>query len=132
MTPVAGCSGSDNSGSGAGVTGDQSSASDTTAQSGYVTVQGHDLSYDCSGEGSPTVVFQHGLGGNSTDWAATTKLLEGVHWCRFDRVNAGDSAQDNARHQGSDSVAELHEFLAAVDVTRRTCLRATRLADCSH
>ncbi len=66
-----------------------SDAAGAETTSGHVTVQGHELSYNCIGEGSPTVVFMHGVGQASLDWAATARLLSDVHTCRFDRGNSG-------------------------------------------
>ena len=115
VTLLTGCGGS-----GSGATSDSSStaeSTDPTAISGYVTVQGHDLSYDCGGEGSPTVIFMHGLGGQSADWGFVSSMLTDAHWCRFDRVNAGDSEHVAARHSVMDSVTELHDFAAAAGLT---------------
>jgi len=108
---LAACGGSASSGSGA-----TSEPAESAAASGYVTVQGHELAYDCVGQGSPTVIFLHGLGGAAVDWAATARLT-GVHSCRFDRVNAGDSEHADERHQATDSVAELHDFAAAAGLS---------------
>ncbi len=99
---------------------DRSSASEAAGPettSGHVTVQGHELSYNCIGEGSPTVVFMHGLGLASLDWAATARLLSDVHTCRFDRVNSGASEYVDGRRQVMDSVEEAHEFVAAAGLT---------------
>ena len=63
-------------------------------------VGGHRLHLDCAGSGSPTVVLESGLGGNSRLWgriadgtAATTRV------CAYDRAGTGwsDDASGSAR-----------------------------------
>ena len=85
----------------------------TALADGRFEVQGHRLFMECSGTGSPTVIFLHGLGGNSSDWSGTLGALGDVHTCIYDRVNAagGRSSTDTARHTATDSVEELHTLL---------------------
>jgi len=128
MTLLAACGGSGSSEAGST---DEASAnrSDGLPQAGgYVTVQGHDLAYDCIGEGSPTVIFLHGLGGAAVDWAPAATMMTDVHSCRFDRVNAGDSEHVEERHQPMDSVTELHDFAAAAGLSPPFVLAAHSFA----
>jgi pimeloyl-ACP methyl ester carboxylesterase len=76
-------------------------------------VGGHRLHLQCTGVGTPTVVLESGLGGNSALWtriaggtAATTRV------CTYDRAGTGWS-EDASRPQDSNAVAaDLHELLA--------------------
>lgn len=84
---------------------------------GMVSVQGHSLSFDCRGAGSPTVVFLAGLDNDSSVWDQALTGLSAVHSCRYDRVNTGGSSQDPGQHGIADRVAELRGFLTAAKVS---------------
>jgi pimeloyl-ACP methyl ester carboxylesterase len=119
----------------AGVVASCSSAGDTTAAPSPTTsstaappaaaggidamfdVGGHKLHLACQGTGSPTLVYLHGLGGDSSDAPATyAPLAKRVRVCVYDRVNAGRSDSDAGRHTGADSVRDLHALLDSADV----------------
>ncbi len=77
-------------------------------------VGGHRLHLQCTGTGSPTVVTESGLGGNSRLW---TRIVNGTapttRVCTYDRAGTGWS-DDASRPQDSAAVvADLHELLTA-------------------
>lgn len=71
---------------------------------------------ECRGTGRPTVLFLHGVGGQSADWAATLSDLQGIRTCNYDRVNVGRSDVDPGRHKAIDSVEDLHALLDVAGV----------------
>ena len=54
-----------------------------------VQVNGRGLYLACTPGESPTVVFSHGVGGQSGDWDATVSNLVDIPTCVYDRVNVG-------------------------------------------
>jgi pimeloyl-ACP methyl ester carboxylesterase len=78
-----------------------------------VDAGGHKLNLNCKGTGSPTIVFENGLGGNLGTWFQTDVAdgFPSVRTCAYDRLNAGTSDRVSARHTGQDSVRDLHTLL---------------------
>jgi pimeloyl-ACP methyl ester carboxylesterase len=57
-----------------------------------VDVGGYELYYECSGQGTPTVILEAGSGGDSSAWAAVIHGIEGTtQVCAYDRANTGRS-----------------------------------------
>jgi pimeloyl-ACP methyl ester carboxylesterase len=81
-------------------------------------VGGYELSITCSGTGSATVVYLHGLGGEGSDVneAIAPRLAGRVRLCTYDRVNVAQSDDQSGRHSGAESVQDLHALLAAAKV----------------
>jgi pimeloyl-ACP methyl ester carboxylesterase len=84
----------------------------------YVWVGDHRLHLDCHGSGSPTVVFDAGLGGSSLDWTLVQPDVASVtRACSYDRAgyawsdpgplprNADNIVRDLERLLGNGSVA---------------------------
>jgi pimeloyl-ACP methyl ester carboxylesterase len=64
----------------------------TPMPSGMVDVGGYELFYQCSGQGSPTVILEAGGGLDSSVWAAVIDGLEGTtRVCAYDRAGLGRS-----------------------------------------
>lgn len=69
----------------------------------FVWVGDHRLHLDCRGEGSPTVVFDAGLGGSSLDWSRVQpRVADFTRACTYDRAgygwsDAGPSPRDSLR-----------------------------------
>ena len=52
-----------------------------------ITVDGSDMHLYCIGEGSPTVLFEAGLGGNYMDWVLVQPTIaEQTRACAYDTV----------------------------------------------
>lgn len=79
-------------------------------------VGGYRLHLDCVGTGSPTVVLESGLGGNSRLWAriadgaATTTRV-----CAYDRAGTGWSDDAPDARDSLSIVNDLHQLLSAAD-----------------
>jgi Alpha/beta hydrolase family len=74
-------------------------------------VGGHQLNLDCSGSGSPTIVFESGHGDNQQTWLSIIDSFPTVRTCAYSRLNLPPSDQVTARHTGADSVRDLHTLL---------------------
>jgi pimeloyl-ACP methyl ester carboxylesterase len=76
-------------------------------------VGGHRLHLNCTGTGSPTVVLESGLGGNSAAWTPIAAATSGTtRVCTYDRAGTGWS-DDAARPQDSLAVTgDLHRLLS--------------------
>ena len=64
----------------------------TPMPSGKVDVGGHELYYQCSGQGSPTVILESGGDVDSSYWAAVFNSIKRLtRVCMYDRANLGRS-----------------------------------------
>ncbi len=64
----------------------------TPMPSGMVDVGGYELYYECSGQGSPTVILENGGGGVMSDWANVSDGIKNtIRVCMYDRANLGRS-----------------------------------------
>ncbi len=77
-------------------------------------VNGHRLSMQCVGTGSPTLVYLHGLGG--TGFPLDTTFSTRTRVCTYDRLNAGSSEHLPGRRTGAQAVADLHALLAVAGI----------------
>jgi pimeloyl-ACP methyl ester carboxylesterase len=87
-----------------------SAAASTVPVSGSFDVGGHKLYLSCRGTGSPTIVFESGVGNNHAGWRSIPYSLPS-RTCVYARVNVSPSDQVTARHTGADSVQDLHTLL---------------------
>ena len=56
----------------------------------YIDVGGHQLHLNCTGHGSPTVIFESGLGGSSLDWVKVqARVSLFTRACSYDRAGYG-------------------------------------------
>jgi pimeloyl-ACP methyl ester carboxylesterase len=112
---VAGLAGCQSGSSDLGTSGHDSTASAAAAAaarvSGQFDVGGRELSLNCDGVGSPTIVFESGLGVPQGGWIDIRRSIRSVRTCAYDRVNVGRSDQVAVRHTGRDSVRDLHTLL---------------------
>lgn len=75
-------------------------------------VGGHRLHIDCAGTGSPTVVFQNGLGEVSVSWRRITQQVSRTsRVCVYDRAGQGWSDDVDARQDGIAIAEDLHVLL---------------------
>jgi pimeloyl-ACP methyl ester carboxylesterase len=78
----------------------------------FVEVGGHRLHLNCRGEGSPTVVFDSGLGGSSLDWARVhPRVAKLTRACAYDRAGYGWSDPGPNPRDSVRIAAELAELL---------------------
>src|SRR6476619_1203680 len=92
----------------------------TTGASGeemLVDVGGRRLYITCMGEGSPTVVLEHGMATESDSWAAVQRAVaQFTRVCAFDRAGRGTSDPAPTPRTSEDMVADLHTLLANAHV----------------
>jgi pimeloyl-ACP methyl ester carboxylesterase len=90
--------------------------------SNYVDVGGYDLWYSCTGEGSPTVILDAGLGASASDeWSAFTPKLDGIETrvCVYDRAGNGLSdprPTENTHPTAETQAKELEALLQGAHV----------------
>ncbi len=78
-----------------------------------VDVGGYNLHLQCSGEGSPTVVLDTGLGSTSLYWGLVVpEVAKYTRVCTFDRAGYGWSDVGPEPRSSSQIVKELHTLLA--------------------
>lgn len=84
----------------------------TPMPSGMVDVDGYELFYQCSGQGSPTVILEAGMGSDSSFWA---RVIAGVakttRVCAYDRANLGRSDDVRTPRTFQDASRDLHALL---------------------
>ncbi len=87
----------------------------------FIDVGGYDLAIRCEGSGSPTVVFEAGLGGDMDSfWRVAADVQETTRICSYDRAGIGSSDQRPASASPSSAGAvadELDRLLAGAGVT---------------
>ena len=89
------------------------SAATPSAASGSVDVGGHSLSYSCTGQGTPTVILEHGLGGDADEWSAVMPAIAAhARVCAYSRLQVAGDAPSAGGRTAADSVADLHTLLA--------------------
>lgn len=77
-----------------------------------VDVGGHSLHLWCSGSGSPTVVFESGLGGFSFDWSFVREdISEHARVCTYDRAGYGWSDPVDAPQSSTEVAKNLNDLL---------------------
>jgi pimeloyl-ACP methyl ester carboxylesterase len=78
----------------------------------YVWVGDHRLHVYCEGEGSPTVIFESGLGGTSLDWSLIQpEVARHTRACVYDRAGYGWSDRGPAPRHSRQIVSELESLL---------------------
>lgn len=95
-------------------------ASADTTYVGDLDVGGRTMHIVCLGPndtGRPTVIFEHGLGGDYGVWADVfTKVSETERACAYDRAGAGLSEPATIGRTSTDQVADLQLLLAAARI----------------
>jgi pimeloyl-ACP methyl ester carboxylesterase len=82
-----------------------------------VDIGGYRLHIYCLGEGSPTVVFDSGIGGFSLEWVSIQAALAGyTRACIYDRAGYGWSDRSPYPRTTNVIVQELHRLLRAAHV----------------
>jgi pimeloyl-ACP methyl ester carboxylesterase len=79
-----------------------------------VSIGAKSLHIDCAGSGSPTVVFDAGLGGGARMWEGMiADVRRQTRACRYDRLGEGRSDPASPPHSPVDMALELSEVLDA-------------------
>ncbi len=82
-----------------------------------VNVEGHSLHLNCTGEGTPTVILESGLGGGSPDWSLVQpEVAKFGRVCSYDRAGIAWSTSGGGRREASQIRDELHKLLAAAHI----------------
>lgn len=82
-----------------------------------IEVQGHHISIQCMGEGSPAVILESGLGVYSGTWYKVfPDVANFTRVCRYDRFGLGTSDPVSGPRTSGKMVAELHELLGKAQV----------------
>jgi pimeloyl-ACP methyl ester carboxylesterase len=82
-----------------------------------VDVGGYELFYQCSGQGSPTVILEAGLGGGSGAWARVIAgVAETTRVCAYDRANIGRSDEARTPRTFRDAARDLHALLGTARI----------------
>ncbi len=82
-----------------------------------VPVHGMSLHLLCRGEGSPTVVFESGLGNDARAWSKVQpEIAKLTRACAYDRAGLGSSSPAPRPHSNRDMVSELHGLLDAASI----------------
>ena len=83
----------------------------------FVNIDGTRLHINCTGQGSPTVILESGLGGWSSYWALIQPALAGgVRVCSYDRAGLGWSDPGPQPRDARHIAVELHALLVGADV----------------
>lgn len=88
-----------------------------TACADDIVVKHRRLHIDCSGQGSPAVILDAGLGGSSLEWVLVRhRLRTFTRVCSFDRAGYGDSDMGPRPRTSSRIANELYLLLQEADV----------------
>ncbi len=87
------------------------------AKGKLVDVGGHRLYLDCTGEGSPTVILDAGMGGASDSWSRIQpEIAKFTRVCSYDRANTGQSDSVPKPRTIEQIVDDLHNLLTNAKV----------------
>jgi pimeloyl-ACP methyl ester carboxylesterase len=78
---------------------------------------GRKMNIYCVGHGSPTVIFDAGLGDQIRAWAAVgPEISKRTRACAYDRAGLGFSDPSNRAGSAENSVDDLHKLLSATSI----------------
>ena len=82
-----------------------------------VDIGGRSLGVWCSGQGTPPVILETGLGAPASDWGEVhEKVAQRTRVCHYDRANCGSSDRAPTPRTARDMAEDLHALVAAMDV----------------
>jgi pimeloyl-ACP methyl ester carboxylesterase len=77
-----------------------------------IDIGGFQLCIRCVGQGTPTVIFEAGLGGGLADWITTQDRVAAFTCaCAYDRAGVGNSDRSTEPRTSQQMVTELHMLL---------------------
>jgi pimeloyl-ACP methyl ester carboxylesterase len=80
-------------------------------------VKGHNIHINCTGDGTPTVILESGLGGGSLDWSLVQpEVAKFGRVCSYDRAGIVWSSAGGGRRDAVQITDELHELLGAARI----------------
>ncbi len=83
----------------------------------FVVVDGVRMHMDCTGEGTPTVVLDAGLGDTYLSWAKVQpEIAKTTRVCSYDRAGLGFSQSSSNPRTSKEIAEELHALLRAAEV----------------
>jgi len=113
---LVGCGGHEQNGQPAPVakTSPQGAPVTVDGQGGFVEIgERRSLYVACVGSGSPTVVLEAGLGGDTHSWQEVQPHVgRSTRTCAYDRAGIGSSVRRPGVHDASDDVGDLQRLLA--------------------
>jgi pimeloyl-ACP methyl ester carboxylesterase len=84
----------------------------------FYTVDGRRMHIDCTGEGSPTIILESGIGDDWLIWQAVQPELSTVsRVCSYDRLGLGWSEPTIAPRDATAIAAQLHALLSAAHIS---------------
>ncbi len=87
------------------------------APGSFIWVGRHRLHLNCGGEGSPTVIFDSGLGGSSLDWVRVqSRVASFTRACSYDRAGYGWSNPGPRPRDSANISSELESLLGNASV----------------
>jgi pimeloyl-ACP methyl ester carboxylesterase len=90
---------------------------DFPAPGALVDVGGHQLHILCTGQGSPTVILETGLGASSTAWTLVQPALaSSTRTCAYDRAGLGWSQPGPEPRDARQISTELHSLLHTAEI----------------
>jgi pimeloyl-ACP methyl ester carboxylesterase len=95
-----------------------------TPSSGRADIGGFELTYECRGEGQPTVILEAGLGAAGTSEFAgfLDRIAEGTRVCTYNRAGTGTGSDASEERPAGEHVTaslmaeELHRLLDALEI----------------
>lgn len=82
-----------------------------------IDVGGYKMHINCSGEGTPTVILEAGLGGSSIDWSLVQpNIAKFATVCSYDRAGMGWSEKSPNLRTSRQMVEELHSLLVKANI----------------
>lgn len=84
----------------------------------FYNVDGYKMHIYCAGQGSPTLILDTGLGGDSTAWGAVQPTLsKTTRVCSYDRAGYGGSSARPGTRDADHITGELHDLLTQAGIT---------------
>lgn len=93
------------------------------------TVNGKQMHLYCTGQGSPTIILDAGMGNNSLIWGAVQpELSKTTQVCSYDRAGMGWSAPQPGPRDADNIVSQLHALLQQAGVSAPLVLMGHSMA----
>jgi len=92
-------------------------ASEARGAKRTVSIEGRRQSFECYGTGSPSIVFETGLGAESDEWESVRRAVGSrAQTFVYDRAGRGESDKGTGIRDAHALVGELHQLLKVVGV----------------